>query len=51
MLLSEYGVQATVTPGPQDLVLLAAVLGLGLLAGLLPAWRGLTTPVAENLEA
>ena len=30
--------------------ILGALVVLGLLAGLLPAWRGLTTPVAENLQ-
>ena len=32
------------------LLLLALLAGLGALAGLLPAWRGLRTPVAENLS-
>ena len=37
--------------GAHDLQVLGALFGLGFLAGLLPAWRGLTTPVADNLQA
>lgn len=49
-LLREYAIRADVAPGLRDLAVLAALLGLGLLAGLLPALRGLRTPVARNLQ-
>lgn len=48
--LAEYGVRFEAEPGLADLLLLALLAGLGALAGLLPAWRGLRTPVAENLS-
>lgn len=50
-LLESYGVKVEVGLGAYDLQVLGALIGLGLLAGLLPAWRGLTTPVADNLQA
>jgi putative ABC transport system permease protein len=50
-LLESYGVVADVAPGIRDLEVLAVLAGLGILAGLLPAWRGLRTPVATNLQA
>ncbi len=48
--LASYGVRLDPSPGAMDATILLALIGLGVLAGLLPAWRGLTTPVAENLE-
>ena len=50
MLLDRFGVRVGIEPGMGDLLLLGAVALLALLAGLLPAWRGLGTPVAEGLE-
>ena len=50
-LLESYGVNVKVGIGVHDLQVLGALVVLGLLAGLLPAWRGLTTPVADNLQA
>ncbi len=50
-LLGSYGVRVDVGIGGHDLQMLGALVVLGLLAGLLPAWRGLTTPVADNLQA
>ncbi|MHC5012292.1 MAG: FtsX-like permease family protein [Planctomycetota bacterium] len=50
VLLESYGVLVRVAPGLQDVVVLAILLGLGVLAGLLPAARGLATPVAANLH-
>lgn len=49
-LLREYAIRADVAPGMRDIAVLGALLGLGLLAGLLPALRGLQTPVARNLQ-
>jgi putative ABC transport system permease protein len=49
-LLERYGVRVVPGLDGSDLTLLGGVVLLGLLAGILPAWRGLTTPVAENLE-
>ena len=49
-LLEDYGIRIAGGPGWTDLRILLLVAALGLLAGLLPAWRGLATPVAENLE-
>jgi putative ABC transport system permease protein len=48
--LAAYGVQLDAGPGPLDLWLLAGLVLLGLAAAVLPAWRGLTTPVAPNLS-
>jgi putative ABC transport system permease protein len=50
VLQESYGVRIDASPGLFDLQVLLAVLALGVLAGLLPAWRGLRTPVAENLH-
>lgn len=50
-LLESYGVRVQVGVSSYDLQVLGALFVLGLLAGLLPAWRGLTTPVADNLQA
>lgn len=47
--LADYGVRLRADPGTLDLALLGALAGLGVLVGLLPAWRGLRTPVASNL--
>ena len=49
-LLREYAIRADIAPGLRDVAVLGALLGLGLLAGLLPALRGLRTPVARNLQ-
>jgi putative ABC transport system permease protein len=49
LLLDRYGVFVTSGVGLMDLQVLLALAGLGVLVGLLPAWRGLRTPVAENL--
>lgn len=49
-LLEAYGIRVQDAWGTRDLFIAVAVLGLGLLAGILPAWRGLTTPVAANLH-
>ena len=48
--LAEYGVRVDADPGLLDLQLLGGLLALGVVAGLLPAWRGLRTPVAQNLS-
>jgi putative ABC transport system permease protein len=49
-LLATYGVLLDAAPGARDLAFLGVVVGLGLLAGVLPALRGLATPVAANLH-
>jgi ABC-type lipoprotein release transport system permease subunit len=38
------------TFAPRELYLLVGVGALGALAGLLPAWKGSTTQVADNLS-
>lgn len=48
--LAEYGVRVEADPGLLDLQLLGGLLALGAVAGFLPAWRGLRTPVAQNLS-
>ena len=50
ILLERYGVVIEMGFGSLELQVLAALVGVGLVAGLLPAWRGLRTPVAENLH-
>jgi putative ABC transport system permease protein len=50
-LLESYGVNVRVGASAYDLQVFGALVVLGLLAGLLPAWRGLTTPVADNLQS
>ena len=50
LLLEKYGVTIHVSTGALQLQVLAALVGVGLVAGLLPAWHGLRTPVAENLH-
>lgn len=47
--LAQYGVRLSADPGWLDLQVLAGLAVLGALVGLLPAWRGLRTPVAANL--
>jgi putative ABC transport system permease protein len=48
--LAEYGVRVEADPGLLDLQRLGGLLALGAVAGFLPAWRGLRTPVAQNLS-
>jgi len=50
-LLASYGVHVRVGLGVHDLQVLGALVVLGVLAGALPAWRGLATPVADGLHA
>jgi putative ABC transport system permease protein len=47
--IDSYGVVVDAGLRPFDLQILVSLAVLGLLAGLLPAWRGLRTPVARNL--
>ena len=49
-LLEQVGVLIGPGPGPLDAIVLASLVVLGALAGVLPAWRALRTPVAENLH-
>lgn len=49
-LVAEYGVLVTAGPGMLELQIAGVLVIVGLLAGALPAWRGLKTPVAENLH-
>lgn len=49
-LLETLGVLVGPEPGLLDLVVLGSLVVLGALAGVLPAWRALSTPVAENLH-
>jgi putative ABC transport system permease protein len=49
-ILERFGVRAAVHPGPLDLAILGGLAVLGLVVGLLPAWRGLRTPVAASLH-
>ncbi len=49
-LLQKAGVFLYAGFGALDLWILLVLLGFGLLVGLLPAWQGLRTPVAENLH-
>jgi putative ABC transport system permease protein len=48
-LLQEYGAMVSTGIGMLDVQILCVLAGIGLVVGLLPAWRGLRTPVAENL--
>jgi len=50
VLLENYGVVLDSALGWLEMRILLVVLGLGFLAGLLPAWQGLQTPVAKNLQ-
>lgn len=50
VLLQRFGVMVSSGFGPLDLQVLGVLVVLGVLTGLLPAWRGLRTPVAENLH-
>jgi putative ABC transport system permease protein len=47
--LGEHGVSLAPGLSPLDAWLFLGLLGLGALAGAFPAWRGLRTPVAQNL--
>lgn len=49
-LLERYGVTIDLGDGTLQLQVLGALLIVGVVAGLLPAWRGLRTPVAGNLH-
>ena len=49
-LLEKAGVFLGAQFGPLDALILGVLAVLGLLIGLLPAWQGLRTPVAENLH-
>jgi putative ABC transport system permease protein len=48
--LADYGVRVEADLGLLDLLLLGGLVVLGAVAALLPAWRGLSTPVAPNLS-
>ena len=48
--LGEYGVRIAPSPGLPELQMLVVLLGMGVLVGLLPAWRAFRVPVAENLH-
>jgi putative ABC transport system permease protein len=48
--LERYGIRIEQGLGLLDLSLLGGLLALGAVAGFLPAWRGLRTPVAKNLS-
>ncbi len=50
LLLEKVGVRVGPAVGGFDAMLLAGLAGIGLLAGLLPAWKALRTPVARNLH-
>jgi putative ABC transport system permease protein len=50
MLQATYGIRLDASPRLFDLQVLASVVVLGALAGIVPAWRGLRTPVAPNLH-
>ena len=49
-LLDRYGIRIAASAGPSDLAVLAGLAGMGVLVGLLPAWRAFRVPVAENLH-
>ena len=49
-LLQEYGAMVSSALGMFDLQILGILAIIGVLVGILPAWRGLRTPVAENLH-
>ncbi len=49
-LLSKAGVFVAGGFGLLDAAIVGVLLVLGVLIGLLPAWHGLRTPVAENLH-
>jgi len=49
-LLQEYGAMVTTGIGVIDLQILGILAVIGLVVGLVPAWNGLRTPVAENLH-
>ena len=49
-LLQEYGAMVSSGIGAFDLQILGILAIIGVLVGILPAWRGLRTPVAENLH-
>lgn len=50
ILLEEIGVRVGPAVGGFDVLLLAGLAVIGLLAGLVPAWTALRTPVAKNLH-
>lgn len=49
-LLQEYGAMVAAGLGIVDVQIMAILAGIGLVVGIVPAWRGLRTPVAENLH-
>ena len=49
-LLQEYGAMVSTSIGILDVQILAILALIGLAVGILPAWQGLRTPVAENLH-
>ena len=49
-LLHEYAIRANPAPGMHDVLVLSGLALLGLIAGAVPALRGLRTPVAQNLH-
>ena len=49
-LLLEYAIRADVGPGVRDLLVVGVLALLGLVAGVVPAVRGLRTPVARHLQ-
>ena len=50
LLLEKIGVRVGPALGGFDALLLAGLAVIGALAGLLPAWKALRTPVAKNLH-
>ena len=50
ILLDMAGIRIAPSFGATDLWLLLALAGMGVVTGLLPAWRAFRTPVAENLH-
>jgi putative ABC transport system permease protein len=50
VLQAEYGIRIDASPTSFDALVLAQVVLLGVVAALLPAWRGLRTPIAANLH-
>jgi putative ABC transport system permease protein len=49
-LLDAYGIRVASSPDLSDLAILAGLVWMGVVAGLLPAWRAFSVPVAANLH-